>query len=97
MIFTVHFLRIGGRSSRPSIQRSAEFEADELYSVVSRTRIILGSMDYDVRVDAFQILVGTHVVYQERRDGVSQCGLDAPTAALGPSDEHNDFTVSRPA
>jgi hypothetical protein len=71
MVFNVHFLRSGSRSAGPNILRSVEFEADELYSVVSRTRIILGPADYDARVDAFQILVGTHVIYQEPRDNIA--------------------------
>jgi hypothetical protein len=79
VIFVVHFLRDVSDGSRPHIIRSVEFEADDLYSVVSRTRIILASTDYEAGVDMFQIFVdGTQVLYQERRGSVDQCGLDAP-------------------
>jgi hypothetical protein len=82
MIFNVHFLRHVGRGSRPRIIRSAEFEADDLYSIVSRIRIILASTDYETGVDAFQILVdGGQVLYQEPRGNVDHCGLDAPSKA----------------
>jgi hypothetical protein len=78
VIFIVHFLRDASDGSRPHIIRSVEFEADDLCSVVSRTRIILASTDYEAGVDMFQIFVdGTQVLYQERRGSVDQCGLDA--------------------
>jgi hypothetical protein len=92
MIFVVQFLRDVSRGSGPRIVRSVEFEADELYSVVSRTRIILACTDFDPVVEAFRILIdGTKVVHQEHRGSVDDGG--APPA-IGYQDRTITSTTS---
>ena len=74
MLFVVQFLRDAIRRSQPHIIRTVTFESDDLFSVVSRIRIILSSSDYQPAVDAFQIIAnGTQVIYHERRSG---CGVE---------------------
>ena len=88
MIFVVQFLRDVSRGSGPRIVRSVEFEADELFSVVSRVRIILACTNFHPVVEAFRILIdGTRVVHQERRGSVDGSGTPP---AIG----HQDRTIT---
>lgn len=96
MIFVVQFLRDVSRGSGPRIVRSVEFEADELYSVVSRTRIILACTDFDPVVEAFRILVdGRKVVHQERRGSVDDGGGRAQLDGDGRRRQHWPLEILR--
>ena len=78
MNFAVHFLRDVNPGARPRIVRSVELEADDLYSVVSRVRIMLESADYETAVNAFEILGHRNeVIYQECRGCIDQDRLQA--------------------
>jgi hypothetical protein len=69
MMFAVQFTRRIAGHPEPCIIRTANFETDDLHSVVSRTRIILSTRGYEPRVDAFQIIANdAQVVYHEERD-----------------------------
>ena len=68
MIFVVDLLQGTVPSSLPKLIHSIEFEADDLFSVVERTRIILESNDFEPVVDAFQISAARGgVIYKELR------------------------------
>lgn len=67
MNFVVQLLPEGRGNAGADAVRTIDFEADDLFSVVARMRIILGSSDYEPTAAAFQIMDGAHVVYHERR------------------------------
>jgi len=67
MLFEVQLMQGATKAAQPRVLRTANFEADDLYSVVSRTRIILSTRGYEPDVDAFRIIVdGKQVVYGDR-------------------------------
>jgi hypothetical protein len=67
MFFEVQLMQGATKVAQPRVLRTANFEADDLYSVVSRTRIILSTRGYEPDVDAFRIIVdGKQVVYGDR-------------------------------
>jgi hypothetical protein len=67
MLFEVQLMRGAAKAAQPRVVRTVNFEADDLYSVVSRTHIILSTRGYEPDVDAFRIIVdGNQVVYGER-------------------------------
>ena len=69
MLFEVQLMRGAAKAAQPRVLRTVNFEADDLYSVVSRTHIILSTRGYEPDVDAFQIIVdGKEVLYHERAD-----------------------------
>jgi len=69
MIFEVQFMSGGGKRRQPRVIRTASFEADELYSVVSRISVILSTRGYEPDIDAFRILAdGDGVLYSGRRE-----------------------------
>jgi len=68
MIFVVDLLQDAAQSAKPNVIRSVQFEADDLFKVVERTRIMLTSRDFEATVDAFRIsLVGKETIHQEDR------------------------------
>jgi hypothetical protein len=68
MNFVVQFLHGSNVDGRASVVRTADFEADDMYEIVSRTRIILASPTYEPSVDGFQIVVnGNQVIFYEPR------------------------------
>ena len=67
MLFEVQLMRGAAKAAQPRVLRTVNFEADNLYSVVSRTHIILSTRGYEPDVDAFRIIVdGKQVVYGDR-------------------------------
>ena len=67
MLFEVQLMRGAGKAAKPRVLRTVNFEADDLFSVVSRTHIILSTRGYEPDVDAFRMSVdGNQVVYGER-------------------------------
>ena len=54
MLFEVQLMQGATKVAQPRVLRTANFEADDLYSVVSRTRIILSTRGYEPDVDAFR-------------------------------------------
>jgi hypothetical protein len=69
MLFEVQLMRGAAKAAQPRVLRTVNFEADDLYSVVSRTHIILSTRGYEPDVDAFRIIVdGKEVLYHERAD-----------------------------
>jgi hypothetical protein len=67
MLFEVQLMRGAAKAAQPRVLRTVNFEADDLYSVVSRTHIILSTRGFEPDVDAFRIIVdGNQVVYGER-------------------------------
>ncbi len=69
MLFEVQLMRGAAKAAQPCVLRTVSFEADDLYSVVSRTHIILSTRGYEPDVDAFRIIVdGKEVLYHERAD-----------------------------
>ena len=63
MLFEVQLMQGATKVAQPRVLRTANFEADDLYSVVSRTHIILSTRGYEPDVDAFRIIVdGNQVV-----------------------------------
>jgi hypothetical protein len=69
MLFEVQLMRGAAKAAQPCVLRTVNFEADDLYSVVSRTHIILSTRGYEPDVDAFRIIVdGKEVLYHERAD-----------------------------
>ena len=78
MIFVVNLLGRTASNTNPTVLNSVEFEADDLFSVVDRTRIILSSNSFEPAVDAFQILVeGRRIIYQECRDSAEPYASDS--------------------
>jgi len=71
MLFEVQFMTGGGKRRQPSVIRTANFEADELYSVVSRIRVILSTRGYEPYIDAFRILAdGNRLLYSGQREAI---------------------------
>jgi len=69
MIFVVDLLQDAPQRARPTVVRSVQFEADDLFKVVGRIRIILASNSFETAVDAFQVSCdGKEIIYQERRN-----------------------------
>ena len=69
MLFEVQLMRGAAKAAQPRVVRTVNFEADDLYSVVARTHIILPTRGYEPDVDAFRIVVdGKEVLYHERAD-----------------------------
>lgn len=73
MNFVVQFLSEIGGNAKPDAIRTINFESDDLYLVVSRTRIILSSRDYEPTVTAFQIMTDAQVIYHEHRQEPDAC------------------------
>ena len=68
MIFVVDLLHDAAQSAKPTVIRSIQFEADDLFKAVERTRIMLASRDFEAAVNAFQISVdGKEIIHQEAR------------------------------
>lgn len=83
MLFVVDFLHSAAQKAKQQVIHSIEFEADDLFSVVERTRIILESKDFDPFVDRFQISATTgSIIYQEIRDNGER---NAPNLRSGPN------------
>ena len=69
MLFEVQLMQGAAKAAQPCVLRTVNFEADDLYSVVARTHIILSTRGYEPDVDAFRIVVdGKEVLYHERAD-----------------------------
>jgi hypothetical protein len=69
MLFEVQLMRGAAKAAQPRVLRTFNFEADDLYSVVSRTHIILSIRGYEPDVDAFRIILdGKEILYHERAD-----------------------------
>ena len=67
MLFEVQLMQGAAKTAPPRVLRTANFEADDLHSVVARTHIILSTRGHEPDVDAFRIIVdGNQVVYGER-------------------------------
>ena len=68
MIFVVYLMRGATQSAKPTVIRSVELEADDIFKVVERIRIMLAYRDFYPAVDAFQIsLDGKEIIHQEAR------------------------------
>ncbi|WP_424363357.1 hypothetical protein [Methylocystis parvus] len=84
MSFLVQFLSDAERSAKPRIVRTVNFEAEDLYSVVSRIRTILSTRGYEPSVNAFQVLASEgRVVHYEHRDESDVSDLDSKIGSLG--------------
>ena len=67
MLFEVQLMQGATKVAQPRVLRTANFEADDLHSVVSRTHIVLSTRGCEPDVDAFRIIVdGKQVVYGDR-------------------------------
>ena len=69
MIFEVQLMRGAAKPHQPRVIRTVNFEADDIYSVLDRTQIILSTRGYEPDVDGFRIIAnGKEVLYHERAD-----------------------------
>jgi hypothetical protein len=79
MNFLVQFLSHAEGGGKPHIIRTVNFEAEDLYSVVSRVRVILSIRSYEPSVSAFQILASKgRVVHYERREESDESDPESP-------------------
>jgi hypothetical protein len=83
--FIVHFLGDGGGDGcKPRVLRTVAFDADDLYAVVARTRIILSLRSYEPSITAFQIVSDDgRVMHQERREEI-EAGSTEPCGSSSP-------------
>jgi hypothetical protein len=94
MNFNVQFLSEAGAGGKPRVLRTVTFEGDDLYAVVSRTRIILSLRSYEPSFQGFQIVSSEgRVLHQERREEV-EAGTPDPSSA--PRALHKDAEPAQP-
>jgi hypothetical protein len=86
MNFSVQFLgEAGAGGGKPRVLRTASFEAEDLYGVVARMRIILSLRSYEPSCAAFQIVSNDgRVIHHERRDEIDGSYAE-PSPSPGPS------------